>query len=109
MPDLGDTREDERRDRSLRGAGDEVGNDHDVVTRQPVAQMPPMRRKKTCGTKPATTRPRSDAEPVRSRTANASAMGAKALPKSDTIRPRKSSRVPLAERLESFAEHEGLT
>jgi hypothetical protein len=50
-------------------------------------------------TKPAArTRPRSVGEPVRSRTANASAIGAKALPKSETLRPRKKAEVALGER-----------
>src|SRR4029450_6745085 len=40
----------------------------------------------------ATTRPRSVAEPPMSSTAKASAIGAKALPKRPTVRPRKSSR-----------------
>jgi hypothetical protein len=49
--------------------------------------------KMTCGSVlAATTSPRSVAEPPMSSTAKASAIGAKAVPKRDTVRPRNSSR-----------------
>jgi hypothetical protein len=57
------------------------------------AQTPPMSRKTSCGTiRAASTSPRSDAEPVRSRTAKASAIGAIALPRNEIPRARKRSR-----------------
>src|SRR5262245_9491369 len=57
------------------------------------AQTPPTSMKTSCGTiRAASTSPRSDAEPVRSRTANAIATGAIALPKNEIPRARKRRR-----------------
>ena len=57
------------------------------------AQMPPTSRKSTCGReRAARTKPRSAFEPVRSRTANASATLANALPMNDVVRPRNRNR-----------------
>src|SRR4051794_22740661 len=55
--------------------------------------MPPTRRKTTTGSdRAASTRPRSALDPVRSRTANASATFANALPTNEVVRPRKRRR-----------------
>jgi hypothetical protein len=57
------------------------------------AQMPPTRRNSTCGSDlAARTYPRSAFDPVRSRTANASATFANALPMKEVVLPRKRSR-----------------
>ena len=54
---------------------------------------PPTRTNTICGSQPAArTRPRSVAEPVRSRTANAIATGATAVPRNEISSPVKSSR-----------------
>ena len=57
------------------------------------AHTPPIRRNTTWGTaRAARTRPRSDFDPVRSMTANASAIGAIAFPRKEIARPAKSRR-----------------